>query len=87
MAHGLAAGAHIHGVGVGEEGAPAAVPQPVHHLAHVDGPDEGGVALFAEMQLHRNQGPLLPALNDAFDPQGIQQTAEFLKIGLLGAGP
>jgi len=83
MADGLAPGAHIHGVGVGEEGRPP-TPDLVHHLPHVNGPDEGGVALLAEMQLHRNERPLLAAVNDALDIQGLQQAAEFLKIGLLG---
>ena len=65
VAHRLGPGAHIHGVGVGEEGAGAVLPQAVHHLAHEDGPDEGGIALLAEMELHRHQGPLLAALDDA----------------------
>jgi hypothetical protein len=87
MADGLAPGADVHGVGVGEKRPPPQVPNPVHHLAHVHRPDEGGVALLAEMQLHRHQGPLLLTVNDALHIQRIQQPLKLLKIGLLGGGP
>ena len=87
MADGLAPGAHIHGVGVGEKGPPPQVPNLVHHLAHVHRPDKGGIALLPEMQLHRHQRPLLAPLNDALNIQGIQQPLKLLEIGLLGGGP
>src|SRR5208337_4723733 len=80
-------GAHVDGVGVGQERAAAGLPEVVHHPAHEDGADERGVAPLAEMELHPDQGPLLLAPDDALDRQGLQEPLEFLEIGLLGAGP
>jgi len=87
MAHRLGPGAHVHGIGVGEKGPGAVVPQAVHHLAHVQRPDEGGVALLPEVELHGHQGPLLLALDDALQVNRLQELLKFLEIGLLGGGP
>jgi len=87
VVHRLGPGTHVDGVGVGQERAAAGLPEVVHHPAHVDGADEGGVAPLAEMELHPDQGPLLLAPDDALDLQGLQEPLEFLEIGLLDAGP
>jgi hypothetical protein len=86
VAHGLGAGPQVQGVAVGEEGVGALAPELIHHQAHEIGADVGGVALFPEMELHRDQGPLFLALDDAFDLQGLEELAEFLEIGLLEGG-
>ena len=87
VADGLGPGADVDGVGVGEEGPAAVLINVVHHLAHIDGPDEGGVALLAEMELHPHQGPLLFAADEGLEIQGLQEPLKFLEIGLLGGGP
>ena len=87
VAHRLGSGAHVDGIGIGEERPAPVLPEGVHYPAHEIGADVGGVALLPEMELHGHQRPLLLALNDGLQIHRDQQLLEFLDIGLLDGGP